>query len=762
MIKKAFKQLPHLKELFDQSDFYSRAYPSNSSAGPSLHDIIMDAPLGSMNDSVWHDWCHVRRATRSIFHIFQQNGYSTNLFGAFGLEKKLDPHSTMYHYPGQLKKSLELYGIDDFETQDAAFTCQMAFAHDKDVISRVCNFMEHLQENNFTMINLLGCQDVHKCNFENVEEGDVSVPGISIEDIDSWSRLGALEDIEFPECDPRHYSENVIHDDPRNFNTEAGQVQGLRRSVMLYDWLRGDSSSKHKSDEEIMRTVTEMHRFAWKCLIEFDKNIGRLLQTLKNNDLMKSTALYITSDHPISLLEHGEICEAPWDSCLKTFLLIRMPCQITSKEIPNPYSLANLSRKIMNDCDFYADWHVDIKESTVITLGLCPSWLCRAFLAPKINVFEFKTFFIRSICQRYGRLYSIIVWFSIKDLMVASQLDYERMTSEELSSICERMIIWENPVLNKQFYDCPCAQIFDLSVDPSELSNLVCPEWLQSSAALSLKADFDNSIKDCSYEKLHIKFPKNLHDMTPDKITFCSVQLHHRVRDKIQQDKTKSVVTKSTQTDTVNLSSFLSNILNEKAATLIMSKIQRYQNGPLTIFVPDDLTTKWFDWIPNPINGVLTIEQFHLFAQHNIELKDIYNTNKMRIKMINKEIILNSARLEPKPHFIAVENTKTQIAIYRITKHIQQLSQIKLEDTKHVEKEIISDAKSDSASHVSASNISESTFKKTKSRQHITSGRKIDINKDKDKDKDKEANEAPGKGKAKSAENKLLQNLAKR
>jgi len=752
MIKKAFTQLPHLKELYNQSDFHSRAYPSNASAGPSLHDIIMDAPLGSMNDSVWHDWCHVRRATRSIFHIFQQNGYYTNLFGAFGLEKKLDPHSTMYHYPGQLNKALELYGIDEFETQDAAFTCQMAFAHDKDVISRVCYFMENLHaQNNFTMINLLGCQDIHKCNFENVEEEDVSIPGISSEDIDAWSKIGALENIDFPESDPRHYSENVVHDDPRNFDTEAGQIQGLRRSAMIYDWLRGDSISKNKSKEDIMKTVTEMHKFAWKCLIEFDKNIGKLLKILKNKDMMKNTTLYITSDHPISLLEHGEICEAPWDSCLKSFLLCHMPCQLTSKEISHPYSLANLSRKIMHDCDLYADWHINIKETTVVTAGLCPSWLCRAFLQPTVDVFEFKTFFIRSICQRHGRLYSIIVWFSVKDLLLANEIAYNTISHEERSNICERMVIWKNPLLNKPFYELQCVQIFDLSVDPSEISNLVCPDWLQGNAAIYLKEDFDTSLIDCSYEKLHIKFPKKIHEMTPDKITFCSVQLHHRVREKIKQEKVKYVESKHTQTES-NVRQSLTNILHENTTSLVMNKIQKHQNGPLTVFVPEETLTNWSDWIPNPIHGILTIEQFHLFAKNNITINDIFNTSKLNFKIIEKDIFVNAAKIHSKPHYISVESTKTQLVIYKITRHVQELRQVKLES-----KEKESDTKSDSASYTS-----ETLIKKTKSRHHLTNGRKIDVpNKDKEW-KEKESKEIVAKGKAKSIENKLLQNVAKR
>ena len=101
MIKKAFSQLSTFQEMKKRGDFYTRVYPTNASAGPSLHDIIMDAPLHSMIDSVWHDWSHVRQTSRSLFHVFKNKGYTTKMFGAFGLENSLDPHFNLHHYPGE-------------------------------------------------------------------------------------------------------------------------------------------------------------------------------------------------------------------------------------------------------------------------------------------------------------------------------------------------------------------------------------------------------------------------------------------------------------------------------------------------------------------------------------------------------------------------------------------------------------------------------------------------------------------------------------
>jgi hypothetical protein len=231
MIEKAFTQLSTLRDIKEKSDMYTRVYPTNVSAGPSLHDIIMDAPLGSMIDSVWHDeWCYVRKPSRSLFHIFKQNGYSTNLFGAFGLDKKLDPHVNMNNYPGTLQKSLQFYGVDDFEAQDAAFTCQMAFAHDREVISRACNFFQdrdNKSEFQFTMINLLGCQDIHKCNFQQEQHEETTVPSISLQHIDEWSNQGLFSNVKYTEENEKRHSCNVCNDNPRDANSDSSKIPAL-------------------------------------------------------------------------------------------------------------------------------------------------------------------------------------------------------------------------------------------------------------------------------------------------------------------------------------------------------------------------------------------------------------------------------------------------------------------------------------------------------------------------------------------------------
>ena len=665
MMKKAFKQLPNFAYLAESSDFHTRAYPSNAAAGPALHDIIMDAPLGSMTDSIWHDWCHVRKATRSIFNIFQQNGYTTNLFGAFGLDRKLDPHLTMYNYPGESQKSLEMFGIDQFETQDAAFTCQLAFAHDKDVMKRVCSFFESLDTLNFTMINLLGAQDVHKCNFDKVDGDDVAVPIVDSDDIEMWSKSGFLADLKVQDIDSRQYAESVLKDNPRHENTTSSRIQGLQRATMLYDWLRGKRNECEKTNEQVLHHVSELHRFAWKCLLKLDEGIGDLIKVLKKRNLLNKTLIYMTCDHPISLFEHGEMCEAPWEACLRSFLLVRYPHQVRGRELDQPISLAHLSRRIMDDSNIYADWHVTVPASCIMTFGLCSSWLCRAFLTPKINVFHFKTFFMRFVIDRFGRLYSVIVWFSIVDLFDSTGIKYIDMSDDEMADLCARQAEWVNPIIGKEISDLDTIQVYDLSIDSSELDNIATNEWIRSKAAKSLKNDIDYAINEYGYDKMKLKFPKNVHEMTPDKITFCSVQLHYKVRDRIRNEQSKHMKNIAIQTEQFSIIQLLIHEFGQNFANLFASKLQGHTNY-LTLFVPESIPQNWPEWLPLPLLGILTKEMLSMFARHSIEMYDS-NNNKVKLKKNDSGLVVHNALITS--NRLSFTTLDTHCIVYKVIQY---------------------------------------------------------------------------------------------
>jgi len=636
MTSKAFTQLSAFSELKQVSDLYSRAYPSNACASASLHDIIMDAPLGSMTDSVWNDWCHVRRPTRTLFHIFKQNGYKTALYGAFGLDKKLDPHVNMHTYPVELHRALSLHGIDQFQSQDAAFSCRFAYAEDKEIIQHYCDNMT--TECSFTMLNLLGCKDIHKCNVLPVQESTVVVPTMNVSDLNHSTFSIEQQQEYFFHKDSRRVPESVISDNPRDEGSTASKIIALKRSTMMYDCLHGTCNNQLNEYSEAF--VHELQRFAWECLVSLNAGLEKIISTLKEKKIYDKTRLYLFSDNPVSLFEHGVFNEAPWDACLRSFLLVHSPRQLSGKIVETPYSLAHISHKIMNDANLFADWHVNFKESHTLTIGICPSWLSHAYLTPRLNVFTFQTFYIRCLVNRYGRLYAIVIWFSLSDLLRASNVNVDSYDPEELSDLCKNTSDWYNPILIFDLGYFKQVQIYDLTTDVLELENLADnPEFLQTTIACSLKTEMNKSIEAHGYSKLKIIFPDRLLDFSPDDVTFNSVQLHDCARKRFKRQKSDATANKSTQTDYKSQHELLKTILSHDSHLLHM--LQNFENLPLTIFQNVNHRVKN---CPKPLLGIYTKESFRKIHRLNVELKNIAN-ERVVIEMVNESVTIDSFKI---------------------------------------------------------------------------------------------------------------------
>lgn len=540
MIRRALLELPNLRSLADHAAFHDRVYPTNACAAPALHDTVMDAPLGSMVDGAWHDWAYTRRATRSIFHVFQHAKYATRVYGAFGLDARLDPHAHMHVRPNEFGQSLQAYGIDVCDAQDAAFTCQLGLAHDRDIFDRASKHLaDPARPNQLTMINLLGCQDAHKCSFRDVDPARVSIPVMDFDNSDAY--------------DERMFAETVTVDDPRAVGSAAARIEPLRRSAELKDWLQGAEGNSSKLT--LVRTVTGLHRFCWKCLQQLDAGLGDVVDALRRAGRLEEAIIYVYSDHAIGLYEHGELCEAPWDACLRTFMLRRVPRRPKSTHTA-PLSLANFATMLFDDCNISAEWHMNPAPlDACVTVGIALSWLARAHVNPVMSVFDLRTFFVRTIVHQNARLYAIIQWFSLQDLIDAAGDDDFADPESKAKSMHARSS-WPNPVFQTSLDDLRrrCAlQIYDLQSDPDERWNLADDErWIGATLAARLTGEVKEAIAHHKLDTLVLQIPANVHVLSPEHVTFCSVQLHARIRARVRKKASppqRRLVHASTQTE---------------------------------------------------------------------------------------------------------------------------------------------------------------------------------------------------------------------
>ena len=505
MVDRSLEELPGFARLARLSDVHDRVYPTNACAGPSLHDTFMDAPMGAMADSVWHPWAFCRHASRTLFHVFKQANYTTRLFGAFGLDARLDPHTCMnnVHHLALLAK----YGLDECDAQDAAFTCQPAFGHDEWVMRRVAEHLKRPSDSNrLTVVNLLGCRDVQKCVFHDIDPEKAVIPVMRL------TTDGGADD------DQRTFATNVLDDDARTKGSPAHGIDALRRSAQLNDWIRGCRGQRCER-QELTRVVCELHRFCWECLRGIDKGLCDVLDALEKSGRFDDAIVYVYTDHPISLYEHGEVGEAPWEACLRGFMMCKTRSGAHGSRSSAPLSLVRLPTMLMSDAGILADWHNAPKSTACcVTLGTACSWLVRARMEPQIDVTRLRTFFIRTMVFYNCRKYALTFWFSLADISA------DTATQQH----------WPNPVIGvtmHAFADRDALQIYEHTTDPYEMHNLAHAKmWLCGDVATRLKQMVDDELIALNLRNVHLKIPEQVQTLSIDNITFSSVQLHHRIR----------------------------------------------------------------------------------------------------------------------------------------------------------------------------------------------------------------------------------------
>ena len=219
--------------------------------------------------------------------------------------------------------------------------------------------------------------------------------------------------------------------------------------------------------------------------------------------------------------------------------------------------------------------------------------------------------------------------------------------------------------------------------------------------------------------------------------------------------------------------------IGDEIGNLIIHKLQRFQNSPITIFIPTESlahTNKLPEWLPNPIIGIFSRETLTLIAKANIDINDI-NGIKIKCKQQDSKLLINNCELISEPTFFM--HTKSIIALYK-TKHVNtkpttssiqtpsiQDKQKQLTTNEYNEptkKELQTFTKFDERSK-SPSNYSETTEKSKastrshKSRQSLTGNRRSYNKIDNDGFETKTDLQ---KGKVKNAEIKLLQLEARR
>lgn len=523
-----FRYLDSFRRIREVAQVYTRVYPTNPIAACSLHDLIMDAPLGSMTDACWHPWSRPVVPQRSIFHVYKSAGYTTHLMGAYGIDANFDHHRCMRNFPVDLRSQLQQMGIDHFDSEDAAFTCRMGLAHDRQIIEQLLHALQEwkAEEKHMCVINLLACQDVHKCSWMP-QCSEALVPVL---DESAW-----MPDAMRENATETSLSANHIDGDPRRFVSSQrdgalrADEHALQRMSMLDDHIRGE---RHEAPgkEKLVRTVRGLHLYAWRILRALDEALEPLVDALLADE---EASFIVTSDHLLSLYEHGVRCEAPWDACLRSFLTLTTPYSRTGKcALPiddTPQSLAALPHLLLQLLNTRTpSWIAHSPETgAAVTMCVAPSLACRANVEPRVDPFALHFMWLRVVVATNDRVYALVSWWSMDELIESTVAAGWMKPLEVSMDTFKAGRVQGQPTWRLPYDMRPPNAVYDLSIDSAETNNLVLVDgWLQSVEAIHLVDRARRVAKEFGYDRrMRIQFPKMVHTLSPDEVAMCSVQV---------------------------------------------------------------------------------------------------------------------------------------------------------------------------------------------------------------------------------------------
>lgn len=503
LLPTALKKMEHLRNLQQTSDYYTQTYNRHTLPEGSLEDLILGGN-SSMFDHPWNKWSGNSDASASGFHAFKKAGYKVYMKGMFGVKHELN--NRVSSIPYDMLRSLQEYGIDEFEARDASFSNEPSYLHDNKIFDDIEKLVNERKskDKTFIMANLMAFQDAERILFSRRKKEPSRIPTFDFSQVEGHVLMSNLfETIR----DSSHIPKSSTVDDPRSDSAiQSNKISGLKSSAYLHDWLTGTNNSLYTIEE-----ITNIHRFCWTLFEYINERIGRLLKLLDNKYIV-----VLMADQGLSLYEHGCFRHQPWDTCLRGFIMINYPNQLEGNIIDNPKPTAFLLPTLARACGIKwpkANKTLHDCENCATTLFIAPSYLSKRELVSS-SVHNFHCFFIRTKVEYLASQYTIIMWFSY-------------MHINDPSSVLRNPI--KNCIIGIPIQDLVkkgyIVQIYNTTSDPDELDDLTIREnWLTSETALQLKAISDNTNANLGFDTFKFSFPKNIEGLNLTNSSFSPFQ----------------------------------------------------------------------------------------------------------------------------------------------------------------------------------------------------------------------------------------------
>lgn len=440
MIERAFVQLNAFRELRKQGTFYANMIATRSNPKDAFRSATFD-PVEK----------------KTLFKSFNECGYRTELLGWFGMHDKLNKTDD---HVWNAKKELEEWGINFFEAEDSFYRRSLGSLKDEEVVEKAIRKIEAWSSKNFLFLNCDGCADVE---ILSDAKRRTSLPEFPVVSIFSKEDTFAFKfEKEIISEQPYSRIDDVTKVLPPSTAAQESSIEAIRaESLQRFLGLK----EERRTDEFVLKA----HAFAWQCLLRWNAHLTKLIDALIQSGKWKNTTFVVCGTCGLGIEEHGTMRGMPWESSLRSFMLLHSCRQKVEERVSDSVSLQHFGTILMNYCEMNKSWNgkstafLPTPFSPSFTLQLDAFPLVRCKLVNK-NVLDFKTFSVR-VKFFEERWFAATVWFSLHDLGQATFFEWD--TLEDSAKI--RFLKEKNKF---SFPESTELQVFDHMTDSDELVDL--------------------------------------------------------------------------------------------------------------------------------------------------------------------------------------------------------------------------------------------------------------------------------------------------
>lgn len=328
-----FIRTPNLDRIADEGVRFSHSYVANSLSGPS-RACMLTGKHSHANGFTDNTTCVFDASQPTWPRYLQQNGYQTAIFGKWHLESLPQGFDTWEIVPGQGD-----YWNPDFIKQNGDTVTEHGYLTHM-ITDKSLDWLEH-RDKSKPFALLIHHKAIHRnwlpdtADLELYEDAEFKLPETYYDDYAGRPVAAVAEMRIFDHMDPIY---DLKMDSPdstsmlkERYLSYVGRMDSAQRARFeaFYQPIRDDFHARKLSGKELAEWKYQRYmRDYAKVVKSLDDNVGRVLDYLRDNDLLENTLVVYTSDQGFYMGEHGWFDKRfMYEESLNTPLVMRLPAR---------------------------------------------------------------------------------------------------------------------------------------------------------------------------------------------------------------------------------------------------------------------------------------------------------------------------------------------------------------------------------------------------------------------------------------------------